>query len=510
MKLSKRKTVAIVLLAMLSVAGVIGGYILTRTFFEEVVRSGGRLIVPPSLKVTPSYLRWGNLWLDEEHVISEQTVTVRNRGVVPLRLQAFPVAETEFPEWFKQDEHWLFGWTADGYVLAKGETIETTFKLLVLAEKTALGALQRNLTESDFYFDVKVDAGDWREGESFVHYCSKADYAAAELIAENKSVSMVKGVHVVMDLKDPQTYDPLYDNNNMICLGCMHANPYVAYYFPEYYVDWKTLTFKGGSGISEDGKRFIATKTRSSGYNITAICGIDAKDTYDAAVEFVGYLPSPKPTYTLTIVQCFNGSTNPEAGSHSYTEGAVASVMAIPDVGYALDCWLLDSDNVGSANPLKVIMNMNHSLQCVFKEYVAVGAEFFITPETQTQAIGASFDVTVEIKDAEDVYCWEMKFYYDTALVNVTTAFYPAGHFLPSPNFEVPIVYEYAKGYVHLAVSRSGGVTGCSGNGVLCTITLKALSPGTAALHVEDVIVLDTELEDILDFTTKDATVVIS
>jgi len=506
MKLSKRKTAAIVLLATLGVTAAIGGYTLMRTFFEEVVRSGGRLIVPPSLDVTPSYLRWGNLWLDEEQVVSEQTVTVRNRGVVPLRLQAFPVAETEFPEWFKQDEFWLFGWTADGYVLAKGETIETTFKLLVLAEKTAMGALQRNSTESDFYFDVKIEAGDWNEGETFVHYCSEADYDAAELIAENRSLSMVKGVHVAVNLKDPGSFDPVYDLNHPICIGGYAANPYVAHYFSEYKIE--KGRWVGGSGISEDGQSVVATKTRASGYNITGVFGID--ESYSAAKAYVGYVPEPKASYMLTIAGSVNGTTDPEAGSYSYTEGAVASVTAIPDVGYALDCWLRDSVDVGSANPLKVTMDTNHSVMCMFKEYVPAGAELLILPETQTWPTDTAFEVSIEIKDVENLYAWELRIYFDVAALNVTRAFYPDGHFLTKPNFEVPVVIDYEEGSVLLAVIRMGDVPGCSGDGVLAKIEFKTLAKGTTTLRLEVADLLDKEGDNILDFTTKDATVVIS
>ena len=511
MRPTKRKTIAIVLLCTLGVVGAIGGYNLIRTFFEKMVWSGGRLFVPPSLEVTPSYLSWGDLRLDEEQVVSEQPVTVRNLGMVPLRLQAFPVAETESPDWFKEDECWLFGWSADGYVLGRGETIETTFKLLVLAEKTARGVLQRNSTESNFYFDVKIEAGDWREGESFVHYCSEADYAAAALIAENKSLSMVKGVHVVMDLKDPETYDPFYDNNNMICLGCMLANPYVAYHFPGYYVDWGTLTFKGGEGISEDGKRFITTKTRPSGYNITAICGVGAEDTYDAAVEFAGYRPMPKPAYTLTIEQCFNGSTNPKPGNHTYTEGMTATIMAIPDLGYEVDHWVLNGSDAGKSSSLSVTMDNNYTLACLFKEEeVAEGAIIHIEPSTQAVSVGEEFSVLVYIENVTGLFSFQVAFAYPHEGFNYSSHSYPSGWIFGSASMHVP-VFALAKHSVLIGASLLSIAETFDGDSSLCEITFIALKPGTYDISFdnENTILVNSQVKK-MPFSTETAQVTIS
>jgi hypothetical protein len=74
----------------------------------------------------------------------------------------------------------------------------------------------------------------------------------------------------------------------------------------------------------------------------------------------------PIPQYTLDINVTGSGTTNPMPGSHLYLEGTLALVNAIPNPGWTLDYWLLDSNNVGSSNPYQVTMNSDHTLTAVF------------------------------------------------------------------------------------------------------------------------------------------------
>jgi hypothetical protein len=70
--------------------------------------------------------------------------------------------------------------------------------------------------------------------------------------------------------------------------------------------------------------------------------------------------------YTLTITVTGAGTTSPSVGTYSYPYGTIASVTASPGTSYYLDHWLLDGNNNGSANPIHVLMNANHTLQAVF------------------------------------------------------------------------------------------------------------------------------------------------
>lgn len=71
-------------------------------------------------------------------------------------------------------------------------------------------------------------------------------------------------------------------------------------------------------------------------------------------------------TYRLTISSSTEGTTNPAAGTYTYVNGTNVSVTAIPDTNYVLDHWLLDGNNVGSTNPIIVLMTDDHTLQPVF------------------------------------------------------------------------------------------------------------------------------------------------
>jgi hypothetical protein len=68
----------------------------------------------------------------------------------------------------------------------------------------------------------------------------------------------------------------------------------------------------------------------------------------------------------LTITPATGGATNPPSGTYSYGAGTVATVSAIPNGNYLFDGWELDDAPAGSANPINVSMNIDHSLQAVF------------------------------------------------------------------------------------------------------------------------------------------------
>ena len=74
--------------------------------------------------------------------------------------------------------------------------------------------------------------------------------------------------------------------------------------------------------------------------------------------------------YQLTIDVIGNGTTDPAPGSYQYNEGTMVSVDAIPDSGWILDHWELDSVDVGAEDPYEVTMNINHTLTAVFVEFV--------------------------------------------------------------------------------------------------------------------------------------------
>ena len=103
----------------------------------------------------------------------------------------------------------------------------------------------------------------------------------------------------------------------------------------------------------------------------------------------------------LTIVSAPDGTTSPPAGNYSFTKGDNASVTAVPDTGYILDNWTLDNGNIGSANPLTILMNTNHTLQPTFLEtnytltiVAAAGGNTSLPPGTYTYGAGQTVNVS--------------------------------------------------------------------------------------------------------------------
>jgi len=72
-------------------------------------------------------------------------------------------------------------------------------------------------------------------------------------------------------------------------------------------------------------------------------------------------------TKSLIIETTIGGTTNPSPGLYNYVVGDTASVLAIPDENYAFDHWELDDVNVGSDNPIEILMDSDHTLQAFFK-----------------------------------------------------------------------------------------------------------------------------------------------
>lgn len=79
------------------------------------------------------------------------------------------------------------------------------------------------------------------------------------------------------------------------------------------------------------------------------------------------------PLYYLTIQSTAGGTTNPLPGVYPYGYGTVVSVTALPNGGFYLNHWELDSVNVGSVNPYMVTMNQNHTILSVFQKILPVG-----------------------------------------------------------------------------------------------------------------------------------------
>ncbi len=124
-------------------------------------------------------------------------------------------------------------------------------------------------------------------------------------------------------------------------------------------------------------------------------------------------------TYTLTITATSGGTTNPAIGTHTYQGGSSIQVTAIPDANFQFDHWELDSANVGTANPCSVLMNLDHTLNAVFKPATS-GPSVTISPMSSSIHIGEPLLFTSTISGGAAPYTCQ--WYLDGALVSGATS----------------------------------------------------------------------------------------
>ncbi len=80
------------------------------------------------------------------------------------------------------------------------------------------------------------------------------------------------------------------------------------------------------------------------------------------------FMEIPPDMRELTIEVAGSGTTDPAPGTHMYSVGTVVFVDAIPDAGWMLDHWLLNSVVFDPDDPFPVTMDDNHVLVAVFAE----------------------------------------------------------------------------------------------------------------------------------------------
>ncbi len=99
-----------------------------------------------------------------------------------------------------------------------------------------------------------------------------------------------------------------------------------------------------------------------------------------------------------------SGSTSPPSGSYSMRQGEQVSVSATPSPGFLLDGWLLDGFWGGSANPITVVMNSNHSLKAFFIE--ALGVSAWASPQSGDAPLAVVFSSSASGGTPPYSYSW--------------------------------------------------------------------------------------------------------
>jgi parallel beta-helix repeat protein len=140
----------------------------------------------------------------------------------------------------------------------------------------------------------------------------------------------------------------------------------------------------------------------------------------DNIKAYVTVSPSPPPptTYILTITTLLRGTTDPSSGTHAYPPGTNVSITATPYSDYGFDHWMLDGVNVGSNNPINVLMDENQTLNAIF----AV-ASYSVTVRAYCYNESAEVSVSITMDGVDTGYTTPHKF---TGLLDTHTFTVPS------------------------------------------------------------------------------------
>lgn len=180
-----------------------------------------------------------------------------------------------------------------------------------------------------------------------------------------------------------------------------------------------------GSHMYENGTEVNVTAYASSGWTLDHWV-LDSEDVGGDSYYIVTmdenhsitavFVQIPPPEYELNISTSGSGSTVPTAGTHMYSEDSEVNVTAYAASGWTLDHWLLDSEDVGNANPYTVTMNENHSITAVFVEIPPTEYELTVSVtgsgSTAPTAGSHMYDEGTEVKvNASAVSGWMLDYW---------------------------------------------------------------------------------------------------
>jgi general secretion pathway protein D len=111
------------------------------------------------------------------------------------------------------------------------------------------------------------------------------------------------------------------------------------------------------------------------------------------------------------------------------------------------------------------------------------GIQFSVAPLVSSQAVGSTFQASVQIANAVDVFAVPLQVQFNPAvleLVNVDT-----GTFLGSDGQAVAMAHrDEGNGLVAMSARRPPNTKGLNGSGSVCTMTFKAIAPGDSTISL--------------------------
>jgi hypothetical protein len=133
-------------------------------------------------------------------------------------------------------------------------------------------------------------------------------------------------------------------------------------------------TYLGGSelergwGIAADseGAAYVAGDTESANFPTkNAIQGnnLGDRDIFIAKLALSDITPA---TYSLTVAASSGGTTEPSPGTHTYDEGTVVTIRAVPNSGHKFSGW--SGAASGTDTPINIIMDSDKSITASFSK----------------------------------------------------------------------------------------------------------------------------------------------
>jgi hypothetical protein len=133
---------------------------------------------------------------------------------------------------------------------------------------------------------------------------------------------------------------------------------------------------------------------------------------------------------------------------------------------------------------IAILVSMIFNLSAIPVGYAAATQIAVVAP-TADITVPTQFNVDITVTDVTDLYTWQIKLYYDPAVLLWVNATFPPGHvFEGKPFFSYPPFNDTDAGgtYIEVVNSIQIELTGFSGSGILCRISFEAKSAGTSTL----------------------------
>jgi general secretion pathway protein D len=104
-----------------------------------------------------------------------------------------------------------------------------------------------------------------------------------------------------------------------------------------------------------------------------------------------------------------------------------------------------------------------------------------VTPTSASQAVGSTFQVSVVASNAHDLFAVPLQMQFDPKVLSLVNV--DSGDLLGKDGQSVALVHrDEGNGAVTISATRPPGAKGVDGQGTVCTLTFKALTPGDATL----------------------------